>query len=585
LLALVLFITEVLATEIISLILISTLVLSGVISPEQGVAGFSNNATITVMFMFVISGAILKTGALQQMGFKFSGYFKNNFNQSMIIFMVLIAFCSAWMNNTPVVAVFIPIVLQIARNSGNNPTKMLMPLSFATIFGGTCTLIGTSTNVLVSGILEKSGLEPISMFDMTPMGLVLLVVGILYMVFIGNKLLPDRKPDEEDNNLRLAKDYVTEIILLDQAVSAGKTIMDSPLVKAYEMDIIEISRMGEKISLPSGDFVLWAGDRLKVRCSVEKLKLLKEKLKTESLATVKIAEHSFDRKSTSLVELIITAKSDYAGKTLRDIDFRRSFRAVPIAIKHREEVVSENLYETKLQSGDVILAEVKSHFVKNLKQQSQSTTSPFILISEESFVDFNKKNFVLTMSIVFTTILVASFEWIPIMPASIAAVCLLLILKCINPKEMLESVEWNVVFLLAGTLALGEAMKVSGLADTLAGFLADNFGQFGPWVLLSAFYLFTSLLTEIMSNNATAALLVPIGLSLSQQLGVSYVPFIMAITFGASASFMTPIGYQTNAMVYGAGNYKFKDFLKVGTMLNMLFWLTATLLIPVFYPF
>ena len=584
LLALVAFITEKLALEIVSLVIISALVITGIITPDQGVSGFSNNATITVMFMFAISAALLKTGALQSIGSRYSHYFKNHFHLSMVVLMLFVAFCSAWVNNTPIVAVFIPIVLQIAKSSGHSPSKMLIPLSFATIFGGTITLIGTSTNVLVSGILEKSNLEPIHMFDMTYMGLIFMTVGTLYMIFIGNKLVPDRA-NTEDESSKIFKNFITEIELLSTANSVGLTIMDSPLVKSYEMDIIEIKRGEEKISLPAGDLILLAGDQLKVRCSIEKIKQLKEKLKSEKSETVKINEDVFSSKSTSLVELIITAKSKFEDVSLRELDFRRVFRAAPVAIRQRDGLVEGQLYDTKLKSGDVILAEVKTHYVKTLKQESQSPDSPFIVISEENFIDFNKKNFAITMFLVTAMIVSASFEWIPIMPACIATVTLLILSKCITPKDMFDSIDWSVVFLLAGTLALGEAMKASGLAELLAKLLVDNFGSYGPWVIVSALYLFTSLLTEIMSNNATAALLVPIGISLAQQMHVSYVPFIMAIAFGASASFMTPIGYQTNAMVYTAGKYRFKDFLLVGTPLNLLFWIIASICIPYFFPF
>lgn len=577
------FISEKLSLEIVSLLIIVALTLTKVITPEAAVSGFSNNATITVMFMFVISSALLKTGALQSVGYKFSHYFKSNFNLSLVVLMLVVCFCSAWMNNTPIVALFIPIVMQIAKTSGNSPSKMLIPLSFATIFGGTVTLIGTSTNVLVSGILEKSELEPLHMFDMTPLGIVFAVVGTLYMVFIGNKIVGKKKVEEtEEIN---SKHYLTEIELLEASNSVGLCLMDSPLVKTYDMDVIELKRDGSIISMPSGDLVLRQFDKLKVHCSIEKIRQLKEKLKTESVQKIKVNDELISRSQTSFVELIITSKSKFDSVSLKDLDFRRVYRAIPLAIRKREGVVESNLYDTKLQSGDVILAEVKNHYVKNLRQLEQSTDSPFIVLSEENFVDFNKKNFFVTLGILFTMIFVASFEIIPIMPASIAAVVLLIVTRNINPKEMFESIDWGVIFLLAGTLALGEAMKTSKLAEVFATYLVDHFGQYGPYIMVSAIYLFTSLLTEIMSNNATAALLIPISISLAHQMGVSYVPFIMAITFGASASFMTPIGYQTNAMVYNAGKYSFKDFLMVGTPLNLLFWIIASFLIPIIYPF
>jgi di/tricarboxylate transporter len=337
--------------------------------------------------------------------------------------------------------------------------------------------------------------------------------------------------------------------------------------------------------MPSGDYILRVGDILKVYCSIDKIKQLKEKLKTEEYSTIKINENAFKSKNTSLVELIITARSKFDSLSLRELDFRRVYRAVPLAIRSREGLVDTNLYDTKINSGDVILAEVKNHYVKNLRQIEQNPDSPFMVISEESFTDFNKRNFWITLGVIGAVIALASFELVPIVIGSIAAATILTVTRCINTKEIFESIDWSTIFLLAGTLALGKAMESTKLADMLAGVLVDNFGEYGPYVMVSAIYLFTSLLTEIMSNNATAALLVPIGISLAGQMGVSYTPFVMAICFGASASFMTPIGYQTNAMVYNAGKYSFKDFLLVGTPLNMLLWVVASICIPYFFPF
>ncbi|SEA20878.1 SLC13 family permease [Psychroflexus halocasei] len=583
LIAVILFITEIISVDLIALLIVVSLVITGVLTPEEGVLGFSNKATITVAFMFILSAALLKTGALQYLAHRLSKIFKYKFDTGLLMMMLLIATISAFINNTPVVAVFIPVVIQIAHNTGQSPSKMLIPLSFASIFGGMCTLIGTSTNILVSGISKnETGLE-INMFEMTPIALCLLVVGILYMRFIGIRILPNRKSDENLEDKFKLKNYLTDLEILEESTSVNQKIMDSELVKDYDMDIIEVKRNGSRFNLPQGDFVLQKGDLLKVRCNVEKIKSLKDKTKSIKISPLKLADNNLKGTNSVLVEMVITSSSMIHNKTLRDIDFRRSFRAVPLALKHREELKHDQLYDVTLKSGDIILAEVKTHYIKELKKIEAKEDAPFVLLSENHVTDFNRKKFGIVGGLILAMVILAALNIIDIMVGAISVVVILALTKVLDIKQIYQSVNWKIVFLLAGAISLGTAMQKTGLDLLIADNLISSLGAYGPIALISGLYLATSLLTEMMSNNASAALMAPIAIATAHSANYELMPFLIAVMLAASGTFMTPIGYQTNTMVYSAGQYKFTDFFKVGFGLNLIFWLVASFLIPYYY--
>lgn len=584
--AMVLFVSEKLSIDLVALLIIVALVATGVITPREGLAGFSDPATLTVAFMFVLSAALLRTGAMSTLGPQLSRHFRDTPVRGMVIFMLLIAFLSAFINNTPVVALLIPVVVQIAHNSGMAPAKLLIPLSFASIMGGTTLLIGTSTNFVVSGVMAESGLPPLRMFQQTPLGLVFLAVGIVYMAFIGHRLLPKRRDGQDAGERFSMRGYLTEIELLPGAPSAGKRIMDSALVRELEMDILEVRRGDERFALPPGDMVLQQGDLLQVRCDVSRIRALKDRAYITVQPALRVANDDMRSRGTSLVELVITSSSSLEGKTLADADLLRTYRAAPLAVRQREELVHERLYDTVLRSGDVILAEVKTHFIQRLKRIETTPDSPFVILTEvEGVAEFRKRRFALVVAVLAGVVISASFD-VPVVFAALCGVALLVLAGSMTMKDVYDAIDWKIFFLMAGALSLGLAMHKSGLADRIAGGLISGLhGWGGPIAILAGIYLVTSLLTEVMSNTATAALLTPIAISVAAATGLSPMPFLMAVVFGASASFMTPIGYQTNTMIYGVGQYKARDFLRVGAPLQLLYWIIALLLIPVLYPF
>jgi len=582
--AVILFVTEWLTVDLIAMLIIVALVTTGVISAGEGLDGFSNGATLTVAFMFVLSAALLKTGALQMLAGRMADRFRRTPKKATLRLMLLVAAVSAFINNTPVVAVFIPIVGRIAATAKINPAKLLIPLSFASILGGMCTLIGTSTNILVSGIAEENGLPGFSVFTLAPVGLVLLVIGVVYLTYLGGRLLPDREAEESLADQFALHDYLAEIVIPDDSQLADQRIMDSAIVRELDMDIIEVRRGKDLFTLPPGDFRLVEGDTLKVRCDREKIKGLKDWVRVvDQSSGVRMMGTGLERNNSSLVEMVITPNSEFLGKTLRQVDFRRAYRAVPLAIRQREATLNERLYELPLTAGDVILAEVKTHYLAELQRIEQRQDSPFILLSSNTISDFKRTRFFFVLATITGVVALATAGITPISIAALVGVCVLVLGRTISMSEAYEAIDWKIVFLLAGSLSLGKAMSNSGLDESVAGLLTGSVSNLGIYALIASIYLVTNVLTEIMSNNATAALLAPVAIAAAQQLGVDPMPLLVTVTIAASASFMTPVGYQTNAMVYSAGRYRYRDFTRIGTPLNLICWVVTTLLVPVVF--
>ena len=566
------------------MLIIVALVTTGVISASEGLDGFSNGATLTVAFMFVLSAALLKTGALQMLAGRMADRFRRQPKKATLRLMLLVAAVSAFINNTPVVAVFIPIVGRIAAKAKINPAKLLIPLSYASILGGMCTLIGTSTNILVSGIAEENGLPGFSVFTLAPVGLVLLLIGVVYLTYLGGRLLPDRDAEISLADQFALHDYLAEIVIPDNSQLANSRIMDSAIVRELDMDIIEVRRDKDLFTLPPGDFRLVEGDTLKVRCDREKIKGLKDWVRVvDQSSGVRMMGTGLERNNSSLVEMVITPNSEFLGKTLRQVDFRRAYRAVPLAIRHREATLNEHLYELPLMAGDVILAEVKTHYLAELQRIEQRQDSPFILLSSDAISDFKRTRFFFVLATIIGVVFLATAGITPISIAALLGVCVLVLGRTINMSEAYEAIDWKIVFLLAGSLSLGKAMSNSSLDESIAGLLTGSISNLGIYALIASIYLITNVLTEIMSNNATAALLAPVAIAAAQQLGVDPMPLLVTVAIAASASFMTPVGYQTNAMVYSAGRYRYRDFTRIGTPLNLICWAVTTLLVPVVF--
>jgi di/tricarboxylate transporter len=583
--AVILFITEWVTVDVIGLLIISLFMVSGVLTPSQAVKGFSNSATVTIAAMFALSAAILKTGQLGAIGLYLSKVLVKSKTKGILLIMILTGVISAFINNTPVVAVFIPIILAASAKAKISASKTLIPLSFASMFGGVCTLIGTSTNILVSSIAEEKGLQRFGMFEMAPLGLIFFATGCVYLIFFSSKLIPDRGAVEDLTQKFEMDNYLTDIRLLPQASSVGKTISESPIIKELEIDIIGIRRDTEEFSeLPYSE-VLKAGDVLRLRVNITQIKKIQAREGIEIIEG-KWKEEDLSSKEISIVEAIVTPNSELHHKTISETRFKYQYKAIVLAIKGRKGILHEKLSRTVLNSGDLLLLRIKNEFLDDLKSPERINESPFLIISEtEEKKPVKKKNLLIVVSVLFLVVALAALNIITIMAGSIIGVTLLVIFRSITIKEVYKAINWQVIFLISGAISMGTAMESTGTAKLAAEQLFGLFGSWGPIALLSILYLLSSILTEIITNSATAVLLAPIAISTADTLGVDARPFLFAIAFAASSSFLTPVGYQTNTMIYAAGNYKFTDFFRIGLPLNIIFWILATLLIPIFYDF
>ncbi len=572
-----LFVTEKLRVDLVAMLLMSALLLTGLVTPEEGVAGFANPATVTVAAMFVISAGLSRTGAVAVLGRASARVFQWNLWAGLVVMMVSVGLLSAFMNNTPVVAIFMPIMLSVAAAISISPSKLLMPLSFAAMFGGVCTLIGTSTNLLVSSVAERYGFEPFGVFEFTKLGLVMFAVGTAYMV-LAVRWIPNRGRVQELTREYGMSRYMTEIELLDNALSIGSPLADSSMVKETAVEVLEINRQGRRIIRPHAQTVLQAGDVLRVMCDVDRIKSLAERQGVRlkpSRANSEVVEGD----STLLVEAVVAPGSDLVGETLKTANFRNTYGANVVALRHRGAVLHEKLGGTTLLGGDVLLIEVDSEHLDVLRNHEA-----FVMITEVAQPEFRQGKAVLATVITAAVVITASVGILPILVSAVSGAALLVLTGCLHAEEAYHAIEWKVIFLLAGTLSLGVALENSGTARLLSELLIGTAAKLGPTAVISAIYLVTTLLTAFISNNATAVLMAPIAIGAAQILGVDPRPLLMAVMFAASADFATPVGYQTNTMIYGVGKYRFSDFLRIGTPLNLLFWLLATLLIPVFWP-
>ncbi|HRF78161.1 MAG TPA: SLC13 family permease, partial [Chitinophagales bacterium] len=572
------FIWEKIAIDITSLIAMALLMLTGVLTTKEGIAGFSNDATVTILFLFLLSAGLEKTGAVNLVGKAMIKYIGKNQKMAFIAVILVCGLISAFLNNTAVVIIFMPIVFKIAKFTNQSPSKLLMPLSFAAIMGGTLTLIGSSTNLVVNGVVVEHGYEPFGMFEVTPTGLILFVTFFLYMYFIGIKLIPARRSADSLTEDYELKDFLTEIIIEPGSPFLGKRIFDTPLVTELSLEVVEISDAKGTLWLPDDYELLEENDTVLVRGSASDIMQLKQMQGVTFKQTFDVDDIDLKSNETALVEVVIGPNSSLARSTFKEIDFRDLYEAIPLAVRRQGEIIEGRLDEIELRFGDDLLLEIKKDSFDQLKRGGD-----FVFTQEIEKEIIDKQKVWITSGILLMVILTSAFEILPIIQGAIIGTILMFLFKCITIREAYREVDWRIIFVLAALLPLGTALEKTGAAEMLAGYMETYISGYGPFITLFVLFAVTSVITSLMSNQATAALLSPIAISLGVQMGIDPKPLLFAVMFAASTCYLTPLGYQTNIMIYGPGNYKFVDFIKVGGLLSLISGIVVSLCLYYFY--
>lgn len=552
------------------------LTVSGILTVPEALGGFSNQATITVASMFVLSAGLMRSGALAWLGRWLIRYGTTRFRLTFITAMTA-GPVSAFINNTATVAVFLPLLLEATERHKISPSKLLIPLSYATQFAGVCTLIGTSTNLLVSSIAVSSGMEPLHMFTPTPLGIVLFGAGLVYLLLIAPMLLPGRRGTEVMTQYGL-NDYLAELRVGLESKVAGQHLRVAALEAQHSVRIVEVMRDDEKLLAP-GDLVLQPGDILLVKGSARNLFSFREHLGLTMTPHYVPKLESLESGDIEVVEALIPPNSRFIGETIAALRMELHQNALVLALHRRGTSVREKLGDIEIAIGDALLLLVRRAELPDLRREGD------LILVERSARPAAARQGRTALSIVAGVVFVASMGWVPIAIAAIAGILLMVMTRVLTLDETYASINWRVIAMLAAMIPLGLAMQKSGLATVLVGYVVQGFAADSPWVALFLVYMVTAVLTEIMSNNGTAVLLTPIAISMAHSLDVNPMPFVMAVMFAASTAFSTPVGYQTNLMVYNAGGYRFRDFLRVGIPLNLMFMAIATQLIPRIWPF
>lgn len=571
-----------LPVEIVGVAIMAALLVSGLIPRAEALSGFSNEATITVALMLALSVGLLRTGAVDVLGRWTARLAGGKELRLVVVLMALVLPLSAFLNNTAVVAIMIPAVLGLTRDAEIPPSRVLMPLSFASQLGGTLTLIGTSTNLVVAGLALDLGLGRIRIFDITLPGLALAGVGVAYMLTVGRLLTPVRDAPESMVRRYELHDYLTGLLVEPGSRLAGRSLAESRFSEDYGLMVVGIERSGLRIHAPSGSTVLHEGDLLLVEGKVPDIAGIHE---AEGIsiagAPPRVGPAAADEaEAPSLAELMIPARSHVVGQTLGQLGFRTRFGVAVLAIQRHGQTLDQRVSTVPLAPGDVLLVQGGAEAMQRLHEGRD-----LMLLGPVELPALRKRKMRLAVAIMAGVVLLPAFGVTTILVSALLGTLAMIVTGCFTPQEAYEELDWSVIVLLGSMIPLGIAMEETGAATWLATGLLWLSAPFGAYGLLAAMYLLSSALTEAVSNAAAAVILTPMAVAAAAAQDISPWPLVVAVMFAASNSFVTPIGYQTNLFIYAPGGYRFSDFARVGGPLALLLAATATFVIPIFFPF
>jgi di/tricarboxylate transporter len=575
--ALVLFIWNRIRMDVVAIMVMSVLILTGLVTPREGVSGFANEATLTVAAMFVLSAGLLRTGAIDALGRWMERHSRGSEHRFLALTIVVVLLASAFINNTPVVVVMIPVVLGIAKRLKTAPSRILMPLSFASQLGGSLTLIGTSTNLIVAGLMVELGLPRPALFEFTLPALILAAIGVMYLLIAARWLVPERASGEDLLAGYQLREYASTLEVQEGSPLVGRSLGEIRFANRYGLQIIAIQRGDRRLAAPGADAVLHRGDVLVVRGNTSDLTslLASEHLVLKEAEELRTDEDGGDR----LAEMIVLPRSSLIGRTLSDSQFRTRYGVAVLGIQRHGVALTDKLAKVELQAGDMLLMQGTSEQLMSLHKSSM-----LALLGAVNIPARRTRKMPVAVAVMAGVVLLGAFEVLPILVLALIGTVAMFLTGCLTPEEAYSEVDWMVLVLLGSLIPLGIAMQNTGAAAMLANGLVMLVRPLGPYGVLLAVYLLASLLTEVISNNAAAVVLTPLAVATASALGASPLPFVVAVMLAASNSFLTPIGYQTNTFIYGPGGYRFGDFLPVGGPLSVILAVAAVFVIPVFFP-
>jgi di/tricarboxylate transporter len=572
--AVILFVTEVLPIDLVAVLMLLGLTLTGVLDVKEGLSGFSDPAVMTIAGFFVISAALFNTGVVEAIGRRIHSVSGSNKTLFLLVLMFTAAALASFLSNVVTTAVLMPAVFAISRRLRQPVSKFLMPLAFAAVLGGKCTLVGSSTNLAVNGLLSsnyaKYHIEPFTLFDFAPIGIPLVVVGVAYLLTIGTRLLPKHDPADFDSEYD-SKEFVTEVVVDPKSPLAEKTLAEADFRGTYDLQVLGIVRSGERL-LPTRDSRLAANDTLLVKGNLDQILSIKDAQGLE-IKTDRAPYRPGEQAGTVIVEAILSPTSSFAGRTLKGIRFGSRYHADVLAIYRHSRALHEKLGDIRLAFGDVLVIQGSAENINQLREDPN-----FLTLEDVEHTPLRRNRAVIAVAIFVLSAIVAGLNVAPIALVALAAAAAMILTRCITVQEAYDKIEWSSLVLIAATIPLGIAMEKTGAAQMLANYVTQYFGFGGPMVVLAAFFVFTIFLTQPMANAACALMIAPIAINVANQIGANPRAYAITIAIAASCTFPTPLEPVT-AIVYGPGKYRFSDYVKVGGLLTLLVMIVTLIVV------